>query len=55
MKFESFNLKPEIIEIIKKIGYIEATPVQDVVIPKLLKNNNCIVKVKQEVEKHTLF
>ena len=46
MKFESFNLKPEIIEIIKKIGYIEATPVQDVVIPKLLKNNNCIVKSK---------
>ena len=46
MKFESFNLKKEIVEIVKKIGFTDATPVQDVVIPKLLKNSNCIVKSK---------
>ena len=40
MKFESFNLKKEIVEIVKKIGFTDATPVQDVVIPKLLKNSN---------------
>ncbi len=46
MKFESFNLKKDIIKIINKIGFNEATDVQDIVIPKLLKYNNCIVKSK---------
>jgi len=44
MKFASFNLKPEVIEALTKLGYLQATPVQDVVIPKALKNENIIVQ-----------
>lgn len=44
MKFTSFNLKPEMIEALEKIGYVNATPVQDVVIPKALKNENIVVQ-----------
>jgi ATP-dependent RNA helicase CshB len=44
MKFTSFNLKPEIIKALNSQGYYDATPVQDVVIPKALKNENIIVQ-----------
>jgi len=44
MKFSSFNLKPEIVEALYKMGYVNATPVQDVVIPKALKNENIVVQ-----------
>jgi len=44
MKFTSFNLKTEIINALNGLGYFDATPVQDVVIPKALKNENIIVQ-----------
>ena len=44
MKFSSFNLKPQLIEVLAKLGYVEPTKVQQVVIPKALKNENLIVK-----------
>lgn len=44
MKFTSFNLKPEVVEACYKLGYLNATPVQDVVIPKALKNENIVVQ-----------
>lgn len=44
MKFESFNLKTETIECLHKNGYFDATAIQDIAIPKLLKGNNLIIK-----------
>ena len=44
MKFTSFNLKPNVIQALNGLGYFDATPVQDTVIPKALKNENIIVK-----------
>lgn len=44
MKFSSFNLKPQLIEVLAKLGYVEPTKVQEVVIPKALKFENLIVK-----------
>ncbi len=44
MKFESFNLKKETIEALHSLNYIEATKVQDIAIPKILKGENVIVK-----------
>ena len=40
MKFTSFALKKELINALNGLGYIDATKVQDVVIPKALKNEN---------------
>ena len=44
MKFESFNLKPEIIKALHALGYEDATNIQDIAIPKILKRENVIVK-----------
>ena len=44
MKFTAFNLKKEIIEFLNDNNYLEATPVQEVVIPKALRNENIIVQ-----------
>ena len=44
MKFTSFALKKELINALNGLGYIDATKVQDVVIPKALKNENIIVQ-----------
>ena len=44
MKFTAFNLKKEIIEFLNTNNYLEATPVQEVVIPKALRNENIIVQ-----------
>ena len=44
MKFSTFNIKPQLIEILAKLGYVNPTKVQEVVIPKALKNENIIVK-----------
>ena len=38
MKFSTFNIKPQLIEILAKLGYVNPTKVQEVVIPKALKN-----------------
>ncbi len=44
MKFESFNLKAVIIKALHTLGYEEATNIQDIAIPKILKGENVIVK-----------
>ena len=44
MKFTAFNLKKEIVEFLNNNNYLEATPVQEVVIPKALRNENIIVQ-----------
>lgn len=44
MKFESFNLKKETIKALHTLGYEEATKVQDITIPKILKGENVIIK-----------
>lgn len=44
MKFSSFNLKSDLVEALNKLGYITPTPVQEIVIPKALRNENIIVQ-----------
>lgn len=55
MKFSSFNLKPVIVEALYKQGYINATPIQDLVIPKALKNENIIAKSETGTGKSHAF
>lgn len=44
MKFSAFNLKKELVDALEKLSYVEPTKVQEVVIPKALKNENIIVQ-----------
>lgn len=44
MKFNAFNLKPELIKTLEKLGYTEPTTIQTTVIPKALKGENIIVQ-----------
>lgn len=44
MKFEAFNLKKETIRALNDHGYFNATKIQDLTIPKLLKGENVIIK-----------
>ena len=44
MKFSTFNIKSQLLEILSKLGYTNPTKVQEIVIPKALKNENIIVK-----------
>lgn len=55
MKFSSFNLKHEIVEALYKLGYINATPIQDVVIPKALKNESIIAQSETGTGKSHAF
>ena len=44
MKFNAFNLNSDLVEILAKKGYVEATEVQQIVIPKALRYENIIVR-----------
>ena len=44
MKFSAFNLKQEVINALNELGYDKLTPVQELVIPKALKNENIVVQ-----------
>lgn len=44
MEFKNFNLDDKLIEVLNKNGYITPTRIQEIVIPKALKNENIIVK-----------
>ncbi len=44
MKFSSFNLKKELLQVLNEKGYVEATTVQEKVIPKALKERSLLVK-----------
>ena len=46
MKFSSYNLKKNIVEIINALGYVDATPIQDNVLPKILKNKSLLCKAE---------
>lgn len=44
MFFGSYNLKKELVETLKGLGYIEPTPIQEAVLPKALKGKSLICK-----------
>lgn len=44
MKFNAFNLKNDVIKALDDLGYVECTKVQELVIPKALKNKNLLVQ-----------
>lgn len=44
MKFSAFNINKDLIKILEQNGYVETTPIQQVVIPKALKEENIIAK-----------
>ena len=44
MKFSAFNINKDLIKILEQNGYVETTPIQQVVIPKALKGENIIAK-----------
>ena len=44
MKFSAFNINKDLIKNLEQNGYVETTPIQQVVIPKALKGENIIAK-----------
>ena len=44
MKFSAFNINRDLIKNLEQNGYVETTPIQQVVIPKALKGENIIAK-----------
>ena len=46
MKFSSYNLNKDLIKVIESLGYTDATPIQDNVIPKILKGKSLLCKAE---------
>jgi ATP-dependent RNA helicase CshB len=46
MHFSSYNLKSNLVIALKELGYVKATPIQDAVIPKAIKNKSLICKAE---------
>lgn len=46
MQFSSYNLNKDLVQIINSLGYIEATPIQENVIPKILKKKSLLCKAE---------
>ena len=44
MKFSSYNLSKDLIEVINNLGYIDLTPIQEATITKVLKGKSLICK-----------
>lgn len=44
--FKDMNLKPELIEALKRVGFISATEVQERTIPELLNHKNVVARAK---------
>ena len=40
MKFTEFDLRPELLEVINKVGFVEPTPIQTLVIPQVLRGKD---------------
>lgn len=55
MKFIEYNIDEKILRALDKLGYKEATPVQEAVIPKLKENQDVIVKAKTGSGKTAAF
>ena len=51
MTFKNYNLKPYINEALAEINFVEPTKVQEIVIPKVLKEKKLRFKVLLVVEK----
>lgn len=54
-KFEEMNLKPELVDSLKKIGFTSPTEVQEKIIPELLSGKNVIVRAKTGTGKTGAF
>ena len=44
MNFSSYNLNKELVNVLKELGYVTATPIQEAVLPKALKGKSLICK-----------
>lgn len=44
MKFSSYNLSKDLVEVINKLGYFDLTPIQEATITKILKGKSLICK-----------
>ena len=55
-KFTQFDLQADLLSTITSLGYIDLTPIQEVVlIPPALRGTSLIARSPQEVAKRTLF
>ncbi len=54
-EFREMNLKPELVESLKRIGFVTATEVQEKAIPELLRGRNLIVRAKTGTGKTAAF
>ncbi|MEM3859596.1 MAG: DEAD/DEAH box helicase, partial [Candidatus Micrarchaeaceae archaeon] len=55
MKFSEMKIKPEIVERLAKVGFIDATDVQAEAIPILLEGKDLIVRAKTGTGKTLAF
>ncbi len=55
MKFNEFNLEPSLVEAIDYMGFEEATPIQEQVIPKILDNKDLIACAQTGTGKTAAF
>ena len=44
MNFSSYNLNKDLVNVLKELGYVTATPIQEAVLPKALKGKSLICK-----------
>lgn len=55
MNFDSFNLKPELLDAISYMGYETATPIQELAIPKIMANSDLIACAQTGTGKTAAF
>lgn len=53
--FREMNLKPELVESLRRIGFVSTTEVQEKAIPELMKGKNLIVRAKTGTGKTAAF
>ncbi|MDE1874022.1 MAG: DEAD/DEAH box helicase [Candidatus Micrarchaeota archaeon] len=54
-EFREMNLRPELAESLKRIGFVTATEVQEKAIPELMKGRNLVVRAKTGTGKTAAF
>ncbi len=54
-EFKDMNLKPELVESLRKVGFITATEVQEKTIPELIKGKNLVIRAKTGTGKTAAF
>jgi ATP-dependent RNA helicase RhlE len=55
MSFSGFNLSDKLVSALRKMGYVEPSPVQSAVIPKALRGVSLSLKARPEAAKRTLI